>query len=354
MASKYNKNNKYHIGYKINGIHTGKTTGLAYIPANEAKAEAIRKKIAALEKENKLKIKYGAIIPNSYGLKMSLSEAASKYLLTIKKTNSKGKQDNHSRTFEVVMRQFQLYTNPNTEVSKINQNNIRTFVDKKKNEMTTSSVQTYIRYLKGFFNYLVEEEIIEKSPIVKRLIPKSESKPINTFREEDINLILKSAEELDPEYSIIYEFLLLTGIRPGDIFGICAGNFNFEKKILQLKISKTNRTIEYPIFEVLEGFINDKLPGIKTMHKNERVFKKYSVERIGKTFRKIIKKLNLNEESYNLKTFRKTFASTLADKGIMEGDLADLLGHTSTTTTRNYYKSKNAGAVRGRIDALSK
>ena len=44
----------------------------------------------------------------------------------------------------------------------------------------------------------------------------------------------------------------------------------------------------------------------------------------------------------------------LEDKGLQEGDLADLLGHTSTTTTRNYYKSKNAGAIRGRIEALDK
>jgi len=39
---------------------------------------------------------------------------------------------------------------------------------------------------------------------------------------------------------------------------------------------------------------------------------------------------------------------------LQEGDLADLLGHTSITTIRNYCKSKNAGAIRGRIEALDK
>lgn len=90
------------------------------------------------------------------------------------------------------------------------------------------------------------------------------------------------------------------------------------------------------------------------MTKEEKVFKIYTVDRIGKTFRRILKELGLKGECYNLKTFRKTFASSLADKGLPEGDLADLLGHTSTTTTRNYYKSKNAGAIRGRIEALDK
>ena len=88
------------------------------------------------------------------------------------------------------------------------------------------------------------------------------------------------------------------------------------------------------------------------MPKDEKVFKKYNVERIGKTFRKILNETGLKDESYNLKTFRKTFATRLADEGISEVDLADLLGHTSISTTRQYYKKKNAGAIRKRIDAI--
>jgi len=354
MASLYKYRNKFYISYNINGKRITKCTQLDYNKANKPKAETAKNKIEKLEKENKLKIKYGAVIPKANAPKASLSDCADTYLKTIKKVKANGKQDNHSRTFNTVMKQFQIDVKPETEVITISKNDIRTFVTRKENELSNASLQTYLRYLKGFFNYLVEEEIIDKSPIVKRLIPKTVSKPINTFREEDINLILETAQKKNSEYYIIYKFLILTGIRPGDIFNICAGDFDFKSKILRLKISKTNRTIDFPIFEDLKEFIDENLPGIKKMSKEEKVFKFYSVDRIGKTFRKILKELGIKDQSYNLKTFRKSFASSLADKGLQEGDLADLLGHTSTTTTRNYYKSKNAGAIRGRIEALDK
>lgn len=354
MASLYKYRNKYYIAYNINGKRITKSTQLDYIKANIQKAEAAKDKIEKLEKENKLKIKYGAVVPKSKVHKVSLSECADTYLKTIKKVTLNGKQDNHSRTFEVVMKQFQIDVNPETDVTSISRNNIRIFIKRMENKLTNSSLQTYIRYLKGFFNHLVEEEIIEKSPVVKRLIPKSVVKPIITFEEKDIELILEAAEKKSSEYFNIYKFLLVTGIRPGDIFEITAGNFDFKSMILQLYISKTKRTIDYPIFTELKEFIDDKIPEIKKMANEEKIFKFYCVNRIGKIFRNILKVLGLQEKSYNLKTFRKTFASSLADKGLPEGDLADLLGHTSTTTTRIYYKSKNAGAIRGRIESLDK
>ncbi|MBK9402943.1 MAG: tyrosine-type recombinase/integrase [Ignavibacteria bacterium] len=161
---------------------------------------------------------------------------------------------------------------------------------------------------------------------------------------------MENAKKRDTEYYKIYKMLLLTGMRPCDLFAIKAGDFEFEDKILQFKVSKTQRTIDFPIYKELSEFIVSELLDINTMAKDETVFKKFNVDRIGKTFRKILKELELQNESYNLKTFRKTFASYLADKGLGEGDLADLLGHTSTHTTRQYYKRKNAGAIRSRSE----
>ncbi|MEO6694367.1 MAG: tyrosine-type recombinase/integrase, partial [Ignavibacteria bacterium] len=70
-------------------------------------------------------------------------------------------------------------------------------------------------------------------------------------------------------------------------------------------------------------------------------------------FRRILKSLKMESESYNLKTFRKTFASNYADKGIGEGDLADLLGHSTTNTTRIYYKKKNASIIKERLNNVN-
>jgi len=354
MASLFKYRNKYYIAYHINGRRITKSTQLDFVPANKTKAESAKKEIEKLEQENKMKIKYGAITPKSNDEKLTLEDAVSLYSNTFKKTTASGNRNNHFRTFEVAMRQFQKDVQPDTDVTKITKSEISTFIRRKENEVKNATVHTYIRYLKGFFNYLIEEEYLDKSPIVKRLVPKSVIKSIKIFKENDIELILGQAKLKSPEYFIIYKFLLLTGIRPGDLFEITAGDFDLKNKILRLNISKTARTIEFPIYKDLMKFINKNLSRIKTLSPTEKVFNLYSVDRIGKTFRKILDEIELKDESYNLKTFRKTFASSFADKGLSEGDLADLLGHSTTATTRAFYKSKNAGAIRGRMEALGK
>jgi len=354
MASLYKYRNQYYISYHINGRRITKSTQLDYTDANKVKAESAKNEIEKLEKENKLKIKYGTIVPNNKTPKLALAHAVELYLKTIKKTTANEKQDNHSRTFEVVIKQFQVDVKPDTDVTKITKSEISTFIRRKENEVKNATVHTYIRYLKGFFNYLIEEEYLDKSPIVKRVIPKTVKNPIITFNENDIEKILAQAKLKSQEYFVIYKFLLLTGIRPGDIFDIRAGDFDFSKKIIRFKISKTGSIIDFPIYKDLMKFINKNLTGIKALLPEDKIFKIYSVERIGKTFRKILSDLNLKDQSYNLKTFRKTFATSFADLGLTEGDLADLLGHTTTVTTRAFYKSKNAGAIRKRMEALDK
>ncbi|HRI85311.1 MAG TPA: tyrosine-type recombinase/integrase [Ignavibacteria bacterium] len=354
MASLFNNRNKYYIAYHLNGKRITKCTYLEFSPVNRVKAEALKKEFELIEKDNKIKIKYGVIIPKNTNTKLTLADAAATYLKTIKKTTASGKRDNHSRIFENVIKQFQEDVKSDTEVTKINKSDIEAFILRKNKENANATVITYIRYLKGFFNYLIEEEYIDKSPIAKRHTPKAGTRQINTFKENDLEQILAQSELKNKEYFVIFKFLLLTGIRPGDIFEMRAGDFDLKSKILSLKVSKTQGCIEFPIYTELMKFIKKELPRIKTLGVDEKVFKQFNVERIGKTFRKILNELELKGSSYNLKTFRKTFATTFANKGLAEGDLADLLGHSSTTTTRTYYKSKNAGAIRSRMEALMK
>lgn len=351
MASLFKLGSKYYIAYKLNGRRITKSTGLEYNEKNKFQAEAKKKEIVKLEKENKMKIKYGAIVPKTGNESIKLSEAKAIYLNHIKK-NRTDKKDYHTRVFEVTFRQFSKVINPERRVSTITKDDIIKFRDNIWNELSNATVRTYLRYLKGFFNYLVEYDFIDKSPVRKGVSPKAEIMPIKIFKEQDIKRILEKAMDRDIQYYKIYKMLLLTGMRPCDLFTLKAGNFDLQTGMLQFKISKTQRTIEFPLFNELRNFVDMEIPELLNLSKDEKVFKKYNVERIGKTFRKILNETGLKNESYNLKTFRKTLATRLADEGISEGDVADMLGHTSISTTRQYYKKKNAGAIRKRIDAI--
>ena len=351
MASLFHIGAKYYIAYKLNGKRITKPIGLDYEEKNKSKAELIKREIVKLEKENKLKIKYGAIKHLSGNMSLKLSEAASLYRGHIKK-NKSNKVDFHTRTFDVATRKFFKYVNPNTPIKNITVEDIINFRNSVWNEISNASIRTYIRYLKGFFNYLVDYDYLVKTPIRKGINPKAEYNPIKIFKEKDIQIILEKAKERDVEYYNIYRMLLLTGIRPCDLFTLKAGNFDLEKQILQFRMSKTQINIDFPLYKEFRNFIREGFSDFKHMKKNENIIKKYSVDRIGKTLRKILVETGLQNESYNLKTFRKTFATSLAEQGISEGDVADMLGHTSISTTRQYYKRKNAESIRRRIDSI--
>ncbi|MBK6536859.1 MAG: tyrosine-type recombinase/integrase [Ignavibacteria bacterium] len=241
----------------------------------------MKKEIVTLEKENKMKIKYGAIVPKTGNESIKLSEAKALYLNHIKK-NRTDKKDYHTRVFEVSFRQFSKIINPERRISTISKEDIIKFRNSIWNELSNATVRTYLRYLKGFFNYLVEYDYLEKSPVRKGISPKSEIMPIKIFNGQDINRILEKANERDTEYYKIYKILLLTGMRPCDLFTLKAGNFDLQTGILQFKISKTQRTIEFPLYQELRNFVDNELLELKQMSKDEKVFKKYNVERIGK------------------------------------------------------------------------
>ena len=55
---------------------------------------------------------------------------------------------------------------------------------------------------------------------------------------------------------------------------------------------------------------------------------------------------------FNLKTFRKTFATKLAEEGIDGLVVAYLLGHTSVNTTTKYYINKKARVIKNSLNNI--
>jgi integrase len=350
MATMFNKRGKFFIEYNLNGKRRGYCTGLLYEDKNLKQANRFLAQAAKKEKENKLRIKYGNVPTVIKKSNKTISDVLSEFRSTMKvKTD---KKNYHSVTLEVAMRQFTKVIDENTEISKVTESDISMFISDVLSRAKRVTVRTYLRYLKAVFSYAVEKKYIEVTPIHKRLIPRDEARKIIIFKRVHLAKILEKAKARDQEYYRIYKMLLLTALRPVDIFRLRCGDFDLDKKVLYTTLSKTSSEWVFPIYAELRDFLEAEYPGLRQMDKDEILFKKYGVERIGKTFRKITKELGLDKEGYSLKTFRKTTASILGDKGLPEGDLADLLGHTSFNTTRQYYRKKNAALIGQRIDGL--
>ena len=88
--------------------------------------------------------------------------------------------------------------------------------------------------------------------------------------------------------------------------------------------------------------------------KTELVFKSFTVNSISKRFMRIKKKLGVTEKFvYTLKTFRKTFATRMAKRGIPIHEVAYMLGHESIQTTKKYYTEVLVDNLRDKINTIS-
>lgn len=340
MASLYKKRGKWHIDYWVSGKRHTKNTG---IKANyETKKKAVR---------IKQEIEYALSSPGMIDdhSKTQTLEEAYRFCLS-NKFNPSIYSKSHIDQFKIAMKRFTNVIDKNKSIQDITRSEISRFIATVKPEIANATLHTYIRYLKIFFNFLVDEELIRKTPISRKLIPKRERNAIIVFTNNEVDLILKESIDRDENLYDIFMLLLLTGLRPIDLMNLKSEDFNLEKRTILVRVSKSSKEILFPIYNELEEFV--KLRLIKKIQSSKGLlFNGYSVEKVGDRFQEIKEKLEIPKNyKYTLKTFRKTFATRMASLGVPIFDVANLLGHDSIKTTTQYYTEADMESLRNRIN----
>jgi len=338
----------FYITYYKNGKKVRKNT---YVPFNQPQvAKKIKKEIESLlyKKDKKLLSNFSET-KTEYGVNISLKTAYEKFI----KAHMDLFPKKHKKHFIMIFTQFLKVVPEKIPVKDINSMMISEFLNSLNPNLSSNTKRNYLTYMKTFFNYLVEEDIIIKSPIKKRHNPVEQRKQIVTFKDDELIKILEIAKKHDPDFYKALVFLNSTGIRPCDFVNLQAGDFDFENEIISIKMSKTSREIHFPIYKELKKFLEKELPEIKTMNKEEKVFDKFTVYTMGRRLRRIKIKMGVQQlKKYNLKTFRKTFATDKIDKGMDGVKVAQLLGHTSVNTTARYYINKKTETLKKDLNNL--
>ncbi|MCX6157381.1 MAG: tyrosine-type recombinase/integrase [Ignavibacteriae bacterium] len=341
MATLYKKRDMWYVDYYVEGKRFSKNTYLKSSIANKKEADKIKRKIEDLISSKKYI--------------MSTGKSLIAYVDVFKREHLSLKSKSHQGVFEDALAHFIKIVPKETKIEDINSEHVARFIEKLKPKVANSTLLTYISYMKIFFNFLVEEDIIPRNPIRKKQIPKRIKKNIVFFSENMLDEILNTAKDRDPEYYKFLKMLLLTGQRPIDVLGLTVGNVDRENELMYLNISKTGKQIIFPIYDQLKDFFEDELTQINNSPKEERIFKNFNSNIVEKRFQRIKRYLKITEKNvYTLKTFRKTFASYLAAKGVDQAKIADLLGHDDPKTTRKYYAAISAINLRKELNNLPK
>lgn len=337
MASLFKKRGFWHIAYFVEGKREYKNTYLKAITSTKQEALNLKKQIEDLISSKRYIVS-----------KNSLQGVCEKF----RTEHMNLKSLSHQSNFNNCMNHFFKVVPSDTNVDEINSAQIAQFINYLISIVSNATVLTYMSYLKMLFNFLIEEELIIKNPIKKKQIPTRVKKNIIFFSEEILNKILDLAKTRDENFYFYLKMLLLTGQRPQDILILKRSNFNIEDKTLLINVSKTKSQINFPIYDDLMKFILEELTYFNELESGDLLFKELNSEIVHKRFQRLKKSLGLNGGSnvYTLKTFRKTFASNLASKGIEGSKIANLLGHENVKTTMKYYTAISTDSLRKDID----
>lgn len=194
------------------------------------------------------------------------------------------------------------------------------------------------RNLSSFFSWMVREEYIDKSPMLKIKKIKSEIEVKPPFSDQEVEK-LKNAASQTRDYQrdrALIEFLLTTGCRVSEVIGVDLKNMNFVKQecIVHGKGNKERKVYisDTSMLYLQEYIMNRKYPSdILFTNRFGNRWSKQSIEKIVKS---IAKKAGV--ENAHPHRFRRTFATNALNKGMAVQSLQKILGHQSLDTTMRY------------------
>ena len=203
-----------------------------------------------------------------------------------------------------------------------------------------------ISALKSYFNYLIFEGYIQKSPISDIESPKLEKKLPEVLTETEITELIESYdlnENFGQRNRTIIEVLYGTGIRVSELINLKLSNIFFKENIMKIT-GKGNKERFVPIGNIASSEIKEYL---KIRNKNiidakfsdivflNRYGRGLTRSMIFKIISDSYKKIGLNKK-ISPHTLRHSFATHLLKNGADLRTIQLILGHESITTTEIY------------------
>lgn len=196
--------------------------------------------------------------------------------------------------------------------------------------------------LRGFFNWLEDEEYIDKSPMRKIKTPKVEKRLREALTKEEFELLRTGAKTL--RQKALLELLYSTGCRLEEIEQMKKSDIDWQR--LQIRVvGKGNKErvvyINATCQVHLRKYLMSRLDNCDAVLVTERKPIKFMGRRaIQREIKKIGEQSGLNKEVYP-HLIRHTFATHMLNSGMSLNILQQILGHDDPSTTLVYAELDN-------------
>ena len=228
-----------------------------------------------------------------------------------------------------------------SELSEVNFQIVRSWIASLLEKgVTPRSVNRKISTLKTYFKFLIREGVIQESPMLKVVAPKSK-KRLPLFVEEDQIESLLNGVEFDDGFigerdKLIIELFYVTGVRLSELINIKISDLNFDNNLVKV-LGKRNKERLIPlstrIVKELQFFIEKyKIDNyLFTNLGGTKVYTKLVYRVVNKYIGKIS---SINKKSPHI--LRHTFATHMLNNGADINAIKELLGHANLSATQVY------------------
>ena len=212
-------------------------------------------------------------------------------------------------------------------------------------DLNKNSICRMLSSVRGLYNYLVREEIIDSNIFSSISNPKKEMFLPKFLSDKEMDKIFEVSTDnnsMEQRDALIIELLYATGLRVSELVNIKIKDIDMNNKTIKVlgKGSK-ERIVLYNNHtkDALNKYLNDGYHELNKKNNNYLILNKNGDKLSDRYVRNIINKL-VRKAGLNIKisphTIRHTFATDMLEEGADLVTVKELLGHESLNTTSIY------------------
>jgi integrase/recombinase XerC len=234
-----------------------------------------------------------------------------------------------------------------TNPAEVTVDDVRLFILKLQERNNSQSLHDYYRTIKRFFNWLIEEGVLQINPTAKIHPPRVEQKVIVTFKPEHIRIMLKLCDPTTfcglRNRAMVFTFID-TGVRLKEMWSMRVDDIDFDRGVIKVHGKGAKERVVGIVQNTQKALLryllsrDDTHPCVWVTEER----KPLAYEGLAQVFKTLKERAHFNDVRCSPHTFRHTFATMALDNGAGEFEVQALLGHNKLDMTRRYTASLNS------------
>jgi integrase/recombinase XerD len=279
---------------------------------------------------------------------MKIKRAIKEYLSYLRIERGASENTISSYTNDLLMFEKFLNEKSNGELEDIEKTHIRAFVSElHKKGYSPSSIMRIFSAVRGFFKYLLREEVIKKDPLKGIILPRVKRSLPKPLTLEEVEKLLSAPDTSTPlglRDSAMLEMMYAAGLRVSELISLKTENIDLNYGYVRIK-GKGKKERLVPVGEVaierVKEYLEKARGTLLGKKESEYLFVnrrggKMTRQRFWGIIKEYARKCGIPPEKISPHVIRHSFATHLLERGADLVSVQNLLGHSSLTTTQIY------------------